>query len=290
MIIEVNNLKKSYKNDEVLKGITFKVREPNIIALVGPNGSGKTTLLDCMTNILQPDQGNVHLLGKESTDSSLFFEVSYFQDNRVLYEELTGRQHLEFICRIQKLPISEVDYVAKKVNIASYMNKKVKKYSLGMKQHLLLAIAIINQPKLLILDEPLNGMDPTSSINVRNLLLELHQMGTTILISSHNLDEIDRLTNDIFFMKDGKIIQESINDLEKEYYTISVHNMEKAKQVLNEDLDKVAFYDSYIQINTSKISLDSIIQKLVKHEIKIVDVNKKTIGAEKRYQELYGGV
>ncbi len=286
----MNNLKKSYKNDEVLKGITFKVREPNIIALVGPNGSGKTTLLDCMTNILQPDQGNVHLLGKESTDSSLFFEVSYFQDNRVLYEELTGRQHLEFICRIQKLPISEVDYVAKKVNIASYMNKKVKKYSLGMKQHLLLAIAIINQPKLLILDEPLNGMDPTSSINVRNLLLELHQMGTTILISSHNLDEIDRLTNDIFFMKDGKIIQESINDLEKEYYTISVHNMEKAKQVLNEDLDKVAFYDSYIQINTSKISLDSIIQKLVKHEIKIVDVNKKTIGAEKRYQELYGGV
>src|SRR5690625_7426203 len=103
-----------------------------------------------------------------------------------------------------------------------------------MKQHLLLALAILNDPKLLLLDEPLNGLDPTSAINMRNILLELAEEGATIIVSSHNLAEIDRLTNNIYFMKDGEVLEESLEDFVAKEYYIQVNDIEKAKQVLSE--------------------------------------------------------
>src|SRR5699024_8269864 len=107
-------------------------------------------------------------------------------------------------------------------------------YSLGMKQHLLLSMVIINQPKLLLMDEPLNGLDPTSAINMRRILLELYEEGTTIVVSSHNLGEIDRLTNTIYFMKDGALLKESLEDFAVNRYHVEVDDLGKAKGVLEE--------------------------------------------------------
>ncbi len=101
----MKNLFKSYKGQQVLKDVHISVEEPKIIALVGPNGAGKTTLLDCMTHLVRPDQGSIKLLGKDPSDSSLYYDVSYLQDNRVLYEDLTGYEHLYFICRAQIWPV-----------------------------------------------------------------------------------------------------------------------------------------------------------------------------------------
>ena len=101
MIVQVNGLKKRYKKDWVLKGIDITIEEPQIIALVGPNGSGKTTLLNCMTNLLSFNEGSVEILGKANTAPSLFYEISYLQDNRILYGNLTAYDHLKFICRVQ---------------------------------------------------------------------------------------------------------------------------------------------------------------------------------------------
>src|SRR5699024_6710420 len=148
MIIDVNNLKKRYKKNEVLKGIDISIEEPQIIALVGPNGSGKTTLLNCMTNLISFQEGEVSLLGKKHTDTSLFYEMFYLQDNRILYGSLTVYDHLKFIYEVQKIPLSQIKEVAGRVGMKSYLKKRVRNYSLGMKQHLLLSIVIINQPKL----------------------------------------------------------------------------------------------------------------------------------------------
>ncbi|WP_407058422.1 ATP-binding cassette domain-containing protein [Paracerasibacillus soli] len=104
MIAEVKNLKKKYKKEWVLKGVQFQIETPQIIALVGPNGSGKTTLLNCMTNLVSINEGTVTLLGKRNHDTSLFKEVSYLQDNRILYGNLTAYDHLKFVCDMQKLP------------------------------------------------------------------------------------------------------------------------------------------------------------------------------------------
>src|SRR5690606_7261978 len=159
---------KAYGKEQVLKGITFEIEEPQIIALVGPNGSGKSTLMNILTNLLPADKGEVTVLGRSNRDPNIFREISFMQDNTVLYEYLTGYDHLQFICDVQGLSKKQLLDTAGRIGITSYLNKKVKNYSLGMKQHLLLAMAVVNKPKLMILDEPLNGLDPTSAIRVRN--------------------------------------------------------------------------------------------------------------------------
>ncbi|SHF71136.1 ABC transporter ATP-binding protein [Ornithinibacillus halophilus] len=288
MIINVEGLKKRYKKQMVLKGIDMKVDSPQIIALVGPNGSGKTTLLNCMTNLLSFNEGQVELLEKKHTDSSLFHEVSYLQDNRILYGSLTGYDHLKFICSVQKLPTSKIKEVAERVGMESYLKKRVRNYSLGMKQHLLLAMVIINEPRLLLMDEPLNGLDPTSAINMRRILLELHDEGTTIMVSSHNLDEIDRLTNTIYFMKDGALLKESLEDFSTKKYLLTVSEVERAKVILEEqEVPFTVNKDYQIGFEDTVVDVQTFIDRLNENDISIQDIEIQKIGAEKRYRELF---
>lgn len=290
MIVEISNLQKQYKKQPVLREIDIKVETPQIIALVGPNGSGKTTLLNCMTNLLSFNEGQVNLLGKKHTDSSLFYEMSYLQDNRILYGDLTGKDHLKFICHIQKLPISRIKEVAQRVGMEDYLKKRVRNYSLGMKQHLLLAMAIINEPKLLLMDEPLNGLDPTSAINMRRILIELHKDGTTIIISSHNLDEIDRLTSTIYFMKDGALLKESLQDFSINQYHLTVNDLIKANDILREQKIPFSVTDqNKLIFEESDVSLQTFINQLNQNDIKIEKIENLKVGAEKRYQELFEG-
>ena len=128
MIVQVSNLKKRYKKQQVLKGIDISMEKPEIIALVGPNGSGKTTLLNCMTNLLSINEGSIELLGKKHTDPSLFYDLSYLQDNRILYGDLTGYDHLKFICHAQKLSLSKIQEVSKRVGMEEYLKKRVRNY------------------------------------------------------------------------------------------------------------------------------------------------------------------
>lgn len=290
MIVDVTNLKKQYKKQLVLKGIDIKVETPQIIALVGPNGSGKTTLLNCMTNLLSFNEGNVELLGKKHTDTSLFFDMSYLQDNRILYGDLTGHDHLKFICHVQKIPLSKIKEVAERVGMAAYLKKRVRNYSLGMKQHLLLAMVIINEPKLLLLDEPLNGLDPTSAINMRKILLELYKEGTTIILSSHNLDEIDRLTNTIYFMKDGALLKESLHDFSANQYYLTVSDLEKAKEILEEqEISFTVNEQNQLGFEETDVTLQTFIDQFNKNTITIENIENQKVGAEKRYQELFAG-
>ena len=291
MIIQVNNLKKRYKKELVLKGINIEVEKPSIIALVGPNGSGKTTLLNCMTNLLSFQEGTIQLVGKNYTDPKLFKEVSYLQDNRVLYGNLTGYDHLKFICSVQDIPYEKINQVAERVGMSSYLKKRVRNYSLGMKQHLLLAMSIINDPKLLLLDEPLTGLDPTSAITVRHILLELFEEGTTILLSSHNLDEIDRLTNSIYFLKDGEILKESLSNLNSRHYTVTVTDSDKVQNILKEhNYDFTIANKNQVSFSEQSIDLPTFINLMNQNDIAIQDIDKQKLGAEKRYQELFEGV
>lgn len=288
MILRVSNLKKKYKKDWVLKGVNISVEKPQIIALVGPNGSGKTTLFNCMTNLVSINEGDIELVGKKHTDTSLFKEVSYLQDNRILYGNLTAHDHLKFVCDVQKIPRSKIKEVVDRVGMASYLNQRVHSFSLGMKQHLLLALVIINDPKLLLMDEPLNGLDPTSAINMRNILLELADEGTTIIVSSHNLDEIDRLTNTIYFMKDGEVLEESLEDFVAKEYYIRVNDLEKAKQQLTDQEITFSIYDQeQIRFVDTDVAIQTVIDYLNEENITITDIEHERIGAERRYKELF---
>lgn len=288
MIIQVENLQKQYKKQHVLRGIDITVDKPQIIALVGPNGSGKTTLLNCMTNLLSFNEGSVTLFGKKNTDISVFKDVSYLQDNRILYGDLTGYDHLKFVCSIQQIPNGRIRQVTDRVGMTAYMKKRVRNYSLGMKQHLLLAMAILNEPKLLLLDEPLNGLDPSSAITMRNILLELYAQGTTIFISSHNLDEIDRLTNTIYFMKDGALLKESLQDISRSEYRITVDEPEKVASVLEKA--EILFRtneEGQIEFVETGEPLQLLLDQLKAGGLTILRIDNRKIGAERRYQELF---
>lgn len=207
-ILKLEHVKKSYGNKEVLRDINLTLETSGIRAVIGPNGSGKTTLFNLIAHLLRPDSGTIHVVGKSNSDPSIFKEASFLKDNRVLYPYLTGLDHLSFIQSVQHLPKERTEEVIQKMQIGSYVRRRVHTYSLGMKQSLLIAMAMMNRPKLLILDEPLNGLDPTSVMKVRMLLQEMVEEGSAILISSHTLSEIDRMTNEIFFLKNGSLITE----------------------------------------------------------------------------------
>ena len=259
MILSVKDVYKSYGKEQVLKGITFEIEEPQIIALVGPNGSGKSTLMNIITNLLPADKGEVTVLGKSNRDPNIFREISFMQDNTVLYEYLTGYDHLQFICDVQGLPKKHLLETADRIGITSYLNKKVKNYSLGMKQHLLLAMAVVNKPKLMILDEPLNGLDPTSAIRVRELLLALRDEGTTILLSSHNLAEIDRVTSSILFLKKGNLIKENMAEFEQVRYQITVDQTAKAEKALVAAGIPVELVDGRLHIYRRDVELGTVL-------------------------------
>ena len=287
-ILKVENIRKMYGKELVLDGVSFEITEPQIIALVGPNGSGKSTLLNIITNLLRPTSGQVTILESNNTNPSIFREIAFMQDNTVLYDYLTGYDHLQFIADVQSLPKKRITETAVLIGIESYINKKVKNYSLGMKQHLLIAMAIMNHPKLLILDEPLNGLDPTSAIKVRHLLLKLQDEGTAILLSSHNLGEIDRITTNILFLKNGRLIQEDISLFEKKHYLITVDKLEQARAILSKREIQVILETQRLKIPVNNNdSLESILKLLQAENIRVLDIEKLVTGSEDRYKKIF---
>ncbi|KON69285.1 ABC transporter ATP-binding protein [Peribacillus butanolivorans] len=293
MILSVNNIHKSYGKEEVLKGISFDINNSEIVALVGPNGSGKSTLLNIINNLLPANNGKVNILGGSNKDPEVFRKISFMQDNTVLYDYLTGYDHLQFIGDLQRITKKHIFETAERIGIDGYLNKKVGHYSLGMKQHLLLAMALINQPKLLILDEPLNGLDPTSAIKVRELLLELAEQGTAILLSSHNLAEIDKVTSNILFLKNGVLIHEDLSAHKQVWYEIKVMDVEMAEFILSEANITTKFEGNRLYICLKDENLQNIFELLKLHNIVVLDIEKKILGTEERYKKIFfssGGV
>lgn len=290
MILSVENVYKSYGKEQVLQGISFTIERPEIIALVGPNGSGKSTLMNIITNLLTANSGEVTVLNKNNRDPNIFKEIAFMQDNSVLYDYLTGYDHLKFIADVQNISHEQIMQTTRRVGIEGYVNKRVRHYSLGMKQHLLLTMALLNEPKLLILDEPLNGLDPTSAIHVRELFLQLCEQGTTILLSSHNLAEIDRVTSKVLFLKDGRLMKEDLSQYEQAYYELTVNNLTQSKEILEQAGYKVITKQEKLHLYATNAPISEIFQLLHKQNIILEDIEKKVFGSEDRYQKIFGKV
>lgn len=283
-ILSVNNISKSFGRHKVLDGVSLNIEKAEIVALVGPNGSGKSTFLDIIANILNEDSGTVEILGKSNKEISVYNDYSYMIDNTVLYEYLTGLDHLKFICETHKLSKDSIRKSVELMGIKHFINKKVGEYSLGMKQQLLFTMTILNDPDFLVLDEPFNGLDPSTIIKVRKIILEFARQGKTILLSSHNLAEIDEMTTHIVFIKDGKFIEEDISKYQEDIYYFKVKNPNETVAKLNNE--EIILKEDEIVVYTENYRLNEIINKINKLD-EIIDMRKEVKGAEKRYEELY---
>jgi len=241
-IIETENLHFGFKKDKlVLKGINLKVEKGSIYGFLGPNGAGKTTTIRLLLGLLTPNSGSIKLFGKSMPNNSLeiFNNIGAMIEMPSLYEHLTGFDNLEITSKIKEIPVKRIDEVLEIVKLTNAAKTKVKEYSMGMKQRLGLALALLSEPQLLILDEPTNGLDPQGMIETRELLQKLNEeFGITILVSSHLLSEIEKLVNHLGIINNGELIfQGTIQELHdlklgNSFIRIETNNNEKAIAVL----------------------------------------------------------
>ncbi|MBK7981823.1 MAG: ABC transporter ATP-binding protein [Ignavibacteriae bacterium] len=244
-IIQTQNLNFGFiKNQLVVDDINLKIEEGNIYGFIGPNGAGKTTTIRLLLGLLKPNIGNIQLFGKSITTESLwiFQNIGAMIEMPSLYEHLTGFDNLQITTKIKNVSYKRINEVLEIVKLSNSSMKKVKEYSLGMKQRLGLALALLSEPKLLILDEPTNGLDPQGMIETRELLVKLNkEYGTTILISSHLLSEIEKIVTHLGIINKGRLIfQGTINELhnlpnENSLIQIETNDNERAFSLLNND-------------------------------------------------------
>lgn len=210
MYLETKNISKKYKKEIVLKDVSLNLESGRIYGLLGPNGSGKSTIMKIMCGIVSPTKGEMFVKGEPWQRKDLL-KIGALIEGPAIYENLTAEENLRVITLLLGLPQQRIAEVLRLVDLQSG-NKVAKKFSLGMKQRLGIAMALLKHPELLILDEPTNGLDPLGIEELRQLLVQLAQNGMTILISSHVLSEIQLLADKVGILYQGELLYEQAND------------------------------------------------------------------------------
>ena len=201
-ILKTNNLRKDFKKQKAVNNVSITVRENSIYGLLGPNGAGKSTTLKMITGMLRPTSGKVLFNGHEWNRKDLE-QIGALIETPPLYENLSAVENLEVRAKLLNIPKTRIDKVLKMVDLQNTGRKKAGQFSMGMKQRLGIAIALLNSPKLLILDEPTNGLDPIGIQELRSLIRSFPSKGITVILSSHILSEVQLIADDIGIISNG---------------------------------------------------------------------------------------
>lgn len=226
-IVKTYELTKRYKDNLSVNNLNMRVKEGRIYGFLGPNGAGKSTTLKMLLDLVKPTAGEIDIFGKRlnsSTRSDILRNVGSLIESPSYYGLLTGFENLKILQTLLDVPKNNIDKVLRIVRLDRQQNKKVSAYSLGMKQRLGLAGALLSFPKLLILDEPTNGLDPAGIQEMRDLICSLPQKyGMTVIVSSHLLSEIDQMAEDIGIIANGKMMYQGPLNL--------LHETDKSKSL-----------------------------------------------------------
>ncbi|EQK42359.1 ABC transporter family protein [[Clostridium] bifermentans ATCC 638] len=228
-IVKVKNITKEISKIKILDNISLEIEEGEILGLIGPSGSGKSTFIKSIIGMEKISHGEVLILGKKIPNRNILQDIGYMAQSDALYEDLTGKENLEFFAKIFSINkyevIKRIEYVSDLVNMQSDLNKKVKYYSGGMKRRLSLAISLIQDPKVLILDEPTVGIDPKLRLSIWNELNKLKLKGKSIIITTHVMDEAQRCDK-LALIRKGKIIAKGTpNKLKDEFKVETIEDI-----------------------------------------------------------------
>ena len=249
----IKNLTKRYGENVVLNDLSLELENAEVWALVAPNGTGKTTLLDCITNLNSYQSGQITVNGIDNRDNAIFKKLSYLQDASILFPNLTGLDHLKFVSNIQKLPKTRIKEIVSLTKIEKFYKRPVKTYSLGMKQRLLLAIALINNP---------------------------------VILSTHFLGEISQLTDNLLFLKDKKIVKKIVED-EFLIYAIDTTSNDQALEILSPFVVSAEIEKDIIICQFKKNSCDDAIKAIQDKDIKLIKIREHINASEQMYQRLF---
>jgi len=304
-ILKVNNLKKNFKDNKVLKGISFKVDRGEILCFLGPNGAGKSTTINILTAALKSDGGEVLYKGSKISNNLRSYkkQLGVVPQDIALYEELTAERNVRFFASLYGLKGKDLIEAAEKAlefaGLTDKKHDKVKTFSGGMKRRLNIACAIAHSPELVIMDEPTVGIDPQSRNHILNSIKKLRDEGMTILYTTHYMEEVEEISTRIIIMDHGSIIAEGTNESLKEeiqnekHYFIEVEEGEKVKEddFYNiEGVKSVNMKENEIEIISLKgvENLDKIISNLSDDDIKIRNIASETASLETVFLKLTG--
>ncbi len=300
LVIKTNNLTKVYKNQKALDNVSLSLEKGSIYGLVGENGSGKSTTLKAILGLINPNSGNIEIYGEtgETKLSEGRKTIGCIIESPAFFPYMSAKKNLEYY-RVQRGLTDKkvVEETLNLVGLGSVGNKKFKTFSLGMKQRLGIAYCLLINPEILILDEPINGLDPKGIMDLRKLILKLNkEKDITVLISSHILDELSHIATNYGFMKHGKLIKEitaaQLDEECRKFLRIKVDDISKATLLLEEELKTLDYKVNnqeeiylYEFINES----DKVIEVFYKSGIKIKSINQEGVRLEEYYMDLVGG-
>ncbi len=294
IILSTNHLTKSFQGKDVVTDVSMRVNQGQIYGFLGPNGAGKTTVMKMLLNLVKPTSGDIEIFGEPLTQSSIEYlkRIGSIIENPVFYDKLTALENLELHCGYMgfynKKAIKEA---LELVHLTNVDHKAIRDFSLGMKQRLGIARSIITKPELLILDEPINGLDPVGMKDMRNVFSMLSkEYGMTLLISSHLLGEVELIADTIGIIKSGRLIQEIPMDAMRgqntDYVELKTPDYKKATLILENKLHIKNFKvmdNSVIRIYETSIAQSDISKMLIMNDVAIESINKKTASLEEYF-------
>lgn len=297
MILEINHLDKIIKKKQILNDVSFNVGDNEIVGFIGPNGAGKSTTLKCICGLYLPTSGTIKINGYDMAKerSNALNNLGISIETPALYPDLSGHDHFRIIAAWRKLKKERIDEMEKFSGLSDYdLKRSVGHYSMGMKQRLILSMAMMHKPRLLILDEPTNGLDPQAVFELREKLLEIKKEGASILFSSHQLSEMEKIADRAVFIKNGQMIdaipmnaikskQRYYLKLEPKEVAIKLIKCMEMIKMLNED----ECQDIIIEIDDEQV-LSLLMENLVKNRIYIRQIKQSQLDLEDYYKQLYG--
>lgn len=298
IILETNNLEKRYKNFKALNNTNIHIEKGAIYGLIGKNGAGKTTLIRVICGLQKPTSGTYTIYGENNASSNITNvrkRMGSIIETPSIYSEMTAKDNLILQYNLVGMPsLDGIDELLKLVGLENTGKKKAKNFSLGMRQRLGIAIALANNPDFLILDEPINGLDPQGIIEIRELIIKLNkEKGITILISSHYLDELSKIATHYGFLDKGTIIKEISNvELMKKMehkIELKVSNQKEFVKYFEENKISYEIIDSKTINVYGEKNLSKFINKLSQNNLIADDIHETEESLENYYMNLIGG-
>ncbi|WP_196892470.1 ABC transporter ATP-binding protein [Aureivirga marina] len=267
-ILKIENLTKDFGRIRALNNVSFTIEKGNVYGILGPNGSGKSTTLGIILNVVNKTSGNFTWFdGKTSTHDALK-KVGAIIERPNFYPYMTAQQNLELVCKIKGISKNIIDEKLEAVNLLEWKNYKFSSYSLGMKQRLAIASALLNDPEILILDEPTNGLDPQGIHEIRSIIKKIAKTGTTILLASHLLDEVEKVCSHAVIIRKGVML-----------YAGPVDEMSATNGIIEAKTEEISLEELAValekspQISSANVDFDKVVAKL-NTEVSATEINK----------------
>lgn len=301
VVLEIKNVSKSFGRTKIIDNLTFSVNSGEIFGFLGPNGAGKTTTMKMVLGLIPFSEGDICINGysiKKDFEKAMQ-NVGGIVENPDLYEYMTGYENLKLVARIYKVDKKRIDEIVDIVGLKEKIKLKVKKYSLGMKQRMSVALALIRNPKLLVLDEPTNGLDPVAIHELRDLLKDLaHNRGVCVFVSSHLLSEVELMCDRVGILDKGRLLK--IEDLKniieikdkndnEAIYKIITNDNKRAKDILVNNGYSVKDEKEALKVSIKKDKIDLLINIMLSNGITVYEFSIKKATLEEEYLNVTGG-